>query len=57
MFSNNFPCSLYGNNVSLPASAEPFLRGTQSRVHVLPLGSAITGSSTEHMTWDIFIEA
>lgn len=27
MFSNNFPCSLYSHNMSLPASPEPFLRG------------------------------
>lgn len=36
MFSNNFPCSLCGDNMSLPASPERFLRGTQSRFRLLP---------------------
>lgn len=57
VFSNNFPCSLYGNNMSLPVSPEPFLSGIQSRVHLLPLGSSVTGSSTEHITWHSFIGA
>lgn len=53
MFSNKFPYSFYGNKMPLPASPGPFSGGAQSRVcllALLPLGSAVAGSSTEHVT-------